>query len=164
MEAKYAESKGEGKDEGAYMWDKLSEGDKGVESDPVDLALEELDVGPSGVPVSDPLELEMLYTIARPLCGAFWRVKYTVDTVHARHVIELGETPAEDLSIGANSMHFRVGRVSVEGLETGELTNAGILAAELVDGGGAELAAVNMVVQVHRRGEELIRNIYSPLE
>eukprot|EP00968_Pinguiococcus_pyrenoidosus_P003283 scaffold194_cov277-Pinguiococcus_pyrenoidosus.AAC.6 len=136
-----------------------------VESDanPVDFQLEELRVGPSNAPVGAKLDLEMGFRLGRAVRNAVWRVHVEVDRVHARHRIELGETPASHLAEGANELFFSTDGINVDGVDSATLGNAAILAAVLWEG-DRELTAVNMVVLMHEHAGELLRTIHSPLE
>ncbi|CAM9447944.1 unnamed protein product [Ascophyllum nodosum] len=70
------------------------------------LELVDVDCGPSNCPVEERLELSMEFTLDRPLQHALWEIKFIVDSVHQRHVVELGATKAKDYAQGLSSMHF----------------------------------------------------------
>ncbi|CAM9801003.1 unnamed protein product [Ectocarpus fasciculatus] len=150
------------------------------------LELVSVECGPSECPVDERLELSMDFALDRPLAGAWWDVKFLVDSVNERHLVRLGATSERDYPRGNCSMHFEVPRVSVEGIKPCTLANTGLLVASLMRRGGengeppaaaeekkserepgaeALVAQVNLVVQVADVGQgRLMRVIYSPLE
>lgn len=64
---------------------------------------------------------------------------------------------------GENEVEFRVDMIDVSGIPPSSLANAGLLIAEMrID--GREIAAVNLVVNVRKQGDKIVREILSPLE
>ena len=104
-------------------------------------------IEPNECDLSERLELEVDFSLDRPLCDAQWEIRYMVDSVQRRHVIILGETELEDYPEGASSFLFSVPRIDVSGIKPGSLTNAGLLTASL-RADGREVMDLNMVVQV----------------
>ncbi|CAM9556932.1 unnamed protein product [Scytosiphon promiscuus] len=180
----------EKKEEGKATWE---EKDPGVEDATMavtpapSLELVSVDCGPSDCPVEEGLEMSMEFALDRPLEGAWWEMKFLVDSVNERHLVRLGATGERDYPLGSCSMHFEAPRVSVEGIKPCTLANTGLLIATLVrrravtssnraegkeetgvegkGGGREEVAQVNLVVQVTDVGQgRLERVIYSPLE
>eukprot|EP00752_Nemacystus_decipiens_P010910 g9696.t1 len=149
------------------------------------LELLSVECGPSNCPVDERLELSMDFALDQPLRGAWWEVKFLVDSVNKRHLVRLGATAERDFPRGSCSMHFQVSRVPVEGIKPCTLANTGLLVATLMWKGergerkrgerkgeeeeeeGEVVAQVNLVVQVANvdvaKGR-LTRVIYSPLE
>eukprot|EP00903_Cladosiphon_okamuranus_P010472 g9908.t1 len=145
-----------------------------------------VECGPSDCPVDERLELSMDFALDQPLRGAWWEVKFLVDSVNRRHLVRLGATAERDFPTGSCSMNFQVSRVPVEGIKSCTLANTGLLVATLMwrgeqgeskgDGGeekggeekeGEVVAQVNLVVQVTNADVakgKLTRVIYSPLE
>lgn len=86
-----------------------------------------------------------------------------VDSVSARHIIELGSTEPADYAAGTNSFSFKTPSVDVSGIKPSRLANAGLLTASLTSD-GTEVMDLNMVVQVTKEGDEFVRTVYNPLE
>lgn len=70
-----------------------------------------------------------------------------------------------------SSMRFGVDGLDVSGIKSSRLATAGLLVCSLREAAGEvpaegdrEVADVNMVVQVEKRGAELIRTIFDPTE
>ncbi|KAG5189951.1 hypothetical protein JKP88DRAFT_232810 [Tribonema minus] len=157
------ESKWDGEEKGGEEKGGEEKGDGAA----VEIELTSLDVSPNNCPVAEGLDLKMGFTLSAPLQHAVWSVKFVVDSVNARHVIELGNTEPENLSAGPSRVHFSVPSIDVTGVKPCTLANMGLMVASLTGrqgGGRVDVVDVNMVVQVEKRGQELVRCIYSPLE
>nr|CCA15362.1 conserved unknown protein putative [Albugo laibachii Nc14] len=103
------------------------------------------------------------FTLDRPLQNAEWLIKYLVDSVHHRHVIELGTVPKSNYIHGENRFDFSVDSIDVNLIQPSHLTNCGLLVASLKDDQGV-IMDLNMVVQVSVQDNILHRIVYSPLE
>ncbi|CEL94659.1 unnamed protein product [Vitrella brassicaformis CCMP3155] len=133
-------------------------------SDEDDVTIESIEISPNECPLESPLHLSIAFRSKRAFTAARWKITYTVDTVHTRKVIYLGETDAADYSVGSNVMTFSVDQISTEGIPKDVLANIGLLAATLMEG-DKEVLAVNMVTQVRAEANgSLSRVIFSPLE
>lgn len=134
-------------------------------SPPPTVTIQHTDCQPDdNCPVTAGLRLEIDFELSAPLKGASWEVRYLVDSMVRRHVIVLGETRERLYAEGDNSMSFEVPEIDVSEVRRGALANAGLLSAELRDGGGREVFTLNYVVQVRPEGEGFVRTIYNPLE
>jgi hypothetical protein len=60
-------------------------------------------------------------------------------------------------------VHAQVDQIDVSGITPGTLANTGLLMCTLMQG-TTEIAAVNLIVQVHQEGDQYMREIISPLE
>jgi hypothetical protein len=115
-------------------------------------------------PVTEGLEMEVVFSLSEALVSARWEVSYLVDSMRNRHVIKLGWTESADYALGENSFLFTADRVDVQGIKKGALTNAGLLSATLHDGQGAAVFKLNFVVQVREEEGRFIRTVFNPLE
>mmetsp|Transcript_19734 Transcript_19734/g.62674 ORF Transcript_19734/g.62674 Transcript_19734/m.62674 type:complete len:139 (-) Transcript_19734:23-439(-) len=134
---------------------------KGGEQPTVEVT--KLDASPNDVPVENPLRLQIQFTTDRPIPDAHWAIKYIVDTVSRRHVVQLGESKETDYAKGDNEMNFSVDKIDVSGVGEEALGNTGILTATLLSR-GTEVVDVNIVVQVVEEGGAFIRCFLNPLE
>lgn len=96
----------------------------------------------------------------------------------------LGETEVEDYTEGESDMNFTVDEINIDGITPSTLSNSGLLIAEFVVDGdpvavgmlyikfilllsnsdNSNVTLVNMVVNVKRDGDSIVREILSPLE
>nr|CCA15363.1 conserved unknown protein putative [Albugo laibachii Nc14] len=137
------------------------EGDNARQLPNVDVT--KVDISPNPAPLCGSLRLTVDFTLDRPLQNAEWLIKYLVDSVHHRHVIELGTVPKSNYIHGENRFDFSVDSIDVNLIQPSHLTNCGLLVASLKDDQGV-IMDLNMVVQVSVQDNILHRIVYSPLE
>jgi hypothetical protein len=117
-------------------------------------------------PLSAALRLEIDFDSDAALRGAAWRVRFLVDVVSKRYIVELGEARGWDVARGGNSFVFSLDSVDVSRVKSKHLlNNAGLLIAALQTADGEDVIDINLVVQVSRSREtgELERYILNPL-
>eukprot|EP00742_Colponemidia_sp_Colp-10_P002291 GILJ01002445.1.p2 GENE.GILJ01002445.1~~GILJ01002445.1.p2 ORF type:complete len:174 (+),score=29.16 GILJ01002445.1:1711-2232(+) len=129
----------------------------------VNINVTNIDISPNQCPLQEALNLAIDFEADQPIPAASWEVKYIVDTVFRRKIILLGTMDNLSYDAGANSFRFSVPGIDVGGISSDVLANAGLLVATLKDG-QEEVIGVNMVTQVSKQGNELIRVIFNPLE
>lgn len=113
-------------------------------------------------PISERLNLTMDFDAFRKIARGSWRISFIVDSVDARHIVDIGSTPQTDYEEGRCCVHFE-GDVDVANIEPSVLANCGLLVASLEER-GEEVVKVQMVVEVRQDDDgQLARIIYSPL-
>jgi len=130
-------------------------------SEPIEVT--SIDIEGDDAELTAALALTVEFELTAPLRDAHWVVRFTVDSMNLRQIVELGETDREDYVRGGNTMEFECATIDVAGIRPGALTNAGLLGAVLMHR-GEEVLTVNCVVDVKNVDGTIRRVIYNPLE
>ena len=114
--------------------------------------------------LEDVLLLEIDYDSDTNLSDAKWRVRYLVDVVAKRYIVELGEQSRVEVCNGTNTFSFSLDAIDMSGVKKKHLiNNAGLLTASLLTAEGEDVIDVNLVVQVAKSEQGLMRHILNPL-
>lgn len=154
----------DGKDGGEYFGTDVKGCKDDVDLPKIEITAIHIDGSPR--PVSDPIDLRIVFELDRDVICAYWTVSLLVDSAENRLIKRLGNTSVEDYTEGDSEMRFYVDRIDVSDIPPSTLANSGLLIAALVVD-GEEIACVNMVVSVYAEGGpsgKLIREIFNPLE
>eukprot|EP00277_Geminigera_cryophila_P016792 CAMPEP_0179443746 /NCGR_PEP_ID=MMETSP0799-20121207/27208_1 /TAXON_ID=46947 /ORGANISM="Geminigera cryophila, Strain CCMP2564" /LENGTH=134 /DNA_ID=CAMNT_0021230129 /DNA_START=8 /DNA_END=412 /DNA_ORIENTATION=- len=128
------------------------------------ILLKEVAMEPNDCPLGSALTIKMTFTTGKAVAKAVWDLKYMVDMASKRKLIALGQTAETCYEAGKEySMEVSTPGIETAGFKPHQLANAGLVVVTLLDG-EEEVVAVNLVTQVTKRDDELIRTIYSPLE
>ena len=145
---------------------KTAGGKEGNDSVPATIEVQNIRVDDEGKPrpLEDVLRLEIDYTSDTALPSAKWNVKYMVDVVAKRYIVELGVQNNVDIRKGANTFSFVLDAIDMSGVKRKHLiNNAGLLTASLSSEAGQQVIDVNLVIQVSKSSDGLIRHILNPL-
>mmetsp|Transcript_1045 Transcript_1045/g.1644 ORF Transcript_1045/g.1644 Transcript_1045/m.1644 type:complete len:136 (+) Transcript_1045:1373-1780(+) len=128
-------------------------------------SIESAQVLPEVSPLSSEVNVEMTWSTSKELASATWEVYYVVDTVRNRQTINLLVLGPFGYSCGSHSLKVTVPSIDPESLNLSksQAMNAGLLVFELKEN-EESLVAVNMVVQVVQKGDELLKTVFSPVE
>mmetsp|Transcript_3711 Transcript_3711/g.6674 ORF Transcript_3711/g.6674 Transcript_3711/m.6674 type:complete len:155 (+) Transcript_3711:80-544(+) len=150
---------------------KAQEGDAEVSTQSVPaMAVIGAAVEPHCTAVGTPfcLKITLKGKVMRP--AASWQVRFTADLVHHRIPLDLCiddcSTSQEPSSTGEDDcihVNLKVLGVPVSGLPTTALESLGILEARLMEA-GEELAAVQLVTDVRRSGENWQQGVLDPFQ
>mmetsp|Transcript_17180 Transcript_17180/g.16507 ORF Transcript_17180/g.16507 Transcript_17180/m.16507 type:complete len:163 (+) Transcript_17180:128-616(+) len=134
----------------------------GERATPPRIEIISLDFEPASGSLSGPLELKIKFELDRDVIAGYWIIRFLVDSCDRRLIKVLGETSVEDFMEGDNDCYFSCDTIDVSGISPSALANSGLLMAAFVSE-GEEVASVNMVVNVTKNGDNLIREILNPL-
>ena len=100
--------------------------------------------------------------------AVFWDISFIADYANKRKTVRLGGTEPTHMNAGANSLVFAIDEVDVQGLSRHVLANVGLLSLDLRDADAPPdcdpLVHIGMVTHVAVVGDDLVRNIFNPLE
>jgi|TARA_B110000211_G_C13690312_1_gene382801 hypothetical protein len=115
--------------------------------------------------LEDVLRLEIDFDSDTNLNNARWNIKYMVDVVSKRYIVELGAQNGVDIRQGSNTFSFSLDSIDMSGVKRKHLiNNAGLLTASLVTNNDQDVIDVNLVVQVAKSDNgSLVRHILNPL-
>lgn len=124
---------------------------------------EDGDKGPRGL--EDLLRLEIDFDSDTQLRNAKWKVRYMVDVVAKRYVVELGVQTEVAIHQGTNTFSFVLDAIDMSGVKRKHLiNNAGLLTASLTTEDEQDVIDINLVVQVAKvESGGLVRHILNPL-
>jgi hypothetical protein len=164
MSSKFGGKNSEGKSSGG------KNGEEAEEDSPATIKVHSIRVDDDGDnrgslrPLEDLLRLEIDFDSDTSLQNAVWNVKYMVDVVAKRYIVELGGKTDVDINNGSNTFTFLLDSINMSGIKRKHLiNNAGLLIASLVTSDGQDVIDVNLVVQVSKSENGLVRHILNPL-
>ncbi|CAG9330203.1 unnamed protein product [Blepharisma stoltei] len=133
--------------------------------EPEEITLEAARITPEVSPLGGEVQIDLSWRNPRDIIGASWKIFYIVDTVRRRQTIDMLMIPNCNYLAGNNTLSVTLPGINVEALNLSksQVMTTGLLVFALRQG-EEEALAINMVVQVTIRGEELQKTIFSPVE
>lgn len=115
-------------------------------------------------PLTAPLAVHMEYKLNRPLKGAVWEMVYEADMANKRQAIALHSSAPTDLAPGVYQFSHEVPEIKTGDIKEKYLLQVGLLKLALHAADEPNITTVNMVTQVSKTAEGLMRNIINPAE
>jgi hypothetical protein len=115
-------------------------------------------------PLEDALRLDIDFNSDTSLENAKWTLKYMVDVVAKRYIVELGTQKDVHVTDGPNTFSYVLDSIDMSGIKRKHLiNNAGLFIASLCTFDDQDIIDVNLVVQVSKTEHGLVRHILNPL-
>jgi hypothetical protein len=115
-------------------------------------------------PLEDALRLDIDFNSDTSLENAKWTLKYRVDVVAKRYIVELGTQKDVHVTDGPNTFSYVLDSIDMSGIKRKHLiNNAGLFIASLCTFDDQDIIDVNLVVQVSKTEHGLVRHILNPL-
>ncbi|TYZ67293.1 hypothetical protein PybrP1_011289 [[Pythium] brassicae (nom. inval.)] len=121
-----------------------------------------VDVSPNPAPLAAELNLEVDFTLDKPVADGVWDIERNSLTGEWER-LQLGQVEATDYAHGENHFQFTATDINTAGIEPSQFTNCGLLVASF-KGRDGDIMDLKMVIQVTEQHGALQRIIYSPLE
>jgi hypothetical protein len=115
-------------------------------------------------PLEDALRLDIDFNSDTSLENAKWTLKYMVDVVAKRYIVELGTQKDVHVTDGPNTFSYVLDSIDMSGIKRKHLiNNAGLFIASLCTFDDQDIIDVNLVVKVSKTEHGLVRHILNPL-
>lgn len=128
------------------------------------LVVEALNIAGDVAPLNAPLTLDVKYKLAAAVPGAHWELVYEADMANKRQAVALHTTAPADLAAGVHAFTHTVPEIKTEGIKEKYLLQVGLLKLTLHSASTRNIVSVNMMTQVSKGPDGLMRSIISPLE
>jgi len=100
--------------------------------------------------------------------ATYWDVRYAVDYSYKRHLIELANTPLQEIIKGENTFQLSIPSIDPKDVDVNVLANVGMIYLTLLkkvdDCTTSEIIRISLVTDVKKKDGSLVRTIYNPLE
>jgi hypothetical protein len=115
-------------------------------------------------PLNAPLGINMEYELTKPVAGACWELIYEADMANKRQAVALHTSAPVDLAPGVHTFQHVAPAVATEGIKEKYLLQVGLLKLTLHGRENPNIVSVNMVTQVTKTADGLIRSIMNPTD
>lgn len=141
------------------------------------LTVDAVDVGPSGVAITEALNFHAQFHSTHPISSGTWRIAYVVDVVGERHVLDLVSKSCDGYPTGEGEWSICIDTSALGEVKPEVISNAGLLSVHYVpiEHAGkpfAELAdvavmSINAIVMIQPSPDvpgTFIRLVFNPLD
>jgi hypothetical protein len=126
--------------------------------------IKRLEIDGETAPLHAPLGINMDYELTKPVVGACWELIYEADMANKRQAVALHTSAPVDLAPGTHTFQHAAPEVKTEGIKEKYLLQVGLLKLTLHGTDNPNIVSVNMVTQVSKTGDGLIRSIMNPAD
>lgn len=119
----------------------------------------------SDAPLEAPLTLHLTYSLTKPLAGAYWELIYEADMASdKKKSVTLHATEPADLGVGEHQFQHTAPKIETAGIKEKYLLQVGVLKLTLHSANEPNAIEINMITQVVKQGDVLVRSIVNPTE
>lgn len=131
---------------------------------PSRLQIERVVISPNDCGLSEPVSICIHFSHSELLEDVRWRVRFSVDTVSKKRIVDFGETPQCTYQPGHSEMLWTADQMQMpDKLAKALLNNVGLLVLSLLQG-DSTIVDINFVTSVSQAPDgSLRRNMMSPI-